>query len=141
MARTIVDGRVMIHEKPMFLRIRRSSVPMPRMIPTPTTEPTSTWVVETGRPSLEQSKMVVAAPNCAQKPLIGVISVICFPMVSITRVPNAKSPPPTAKPPTRSIQKGTSTWRATDLVFTTEKMAASGPIALATSLAPWAKAT
>ena len=137
----MVNGKVTIHERPIFLRIRKSSVPMPRISPTPTTDPTSTWVVDTGKPSLEHNKMVVAAPNWAQKPRIGVISVMFLPMVSITRVPNAKSPPPTDTPPMNSIQNGTSTCNATDFVFITEKMTANGPTAFATSFAPCANAT
>ena len=141
MASKIVNGNVTIHESPMFFNIRKSRVPMPRMSPTPTTAPTSTWVVEIGNPRREQIKMVVAAPNCAQKPRVGVISVMFLPIVSITFVPNRRSPQPTAAPPIKSIQNGTSTCSATDFVFNTEKIAANGPTALATSLAPCAKAT
>ncbi len=63
MVNRIVNGSVTIHDRPMFFKIRKSNVPIPRISPTPTTAPTNTCVVEMGKPILEQINMVVAAPN------------------------------------------------------------------------------
>ncbi len=39
---------------------------------TPRTAPTRVWVVDTGKASLEANTIVMAAPNSAAKPLVGV---------------------------------------------------------------------
>ena len=59
----------------------------PLASPTPRTAPTSVWVVDTGKASLDANTIVIAAPNSAAKPLVGVSSVIHFPIVSMTRHP------------------------------------------------------
>ncbi len=64
---------------------RRFSAPIPRARPTPSTAPTRVWVVEIGRPMLEAPTTVVAVASSAAKPRLGVSSVMCLPMVAITR--------------------------------------------------------
>ena len=84
MVKPAVKGIVTIHERKMSLRILRFKAPIPLANPTPTTDPTNVWVVEIGIPILEQNSTVVAQPNSAQNPLLGVMSVILLPTVSIT---------------------------------------------------------
>ena len=76
------------HHEVIILRItRRLRVAIPLAKPTPITDPTMVWVVEIGRPSLEKTSTVVAVANSAEKPRLGVISVIFLPIVSITLKP------------------------------------------------------
>ena len=105
-------------------------------MPTPKTAPTSAWVVEIGSPSFEARRIVAAAPNSAAKPLVGVNSVIFFPIVSITRHPQVARPMTIPAPPRARSQGGMIEWAPTVCVFNTPRTAATGPIALATSLAP-----
>lgn len=71
----------MIHERPMSLNVRKLRAEIPLASPTPNTDPTIQCVVEIGSPSLEATRIVIAAPNSALNPLVGVNSVIFFPMV------------------------------------------------------------
>ena len=80
-----VNGMVVTHEINIILIIPRFKVGRPLASPTPITEPTRVCVVEIGRPIFEHIKTTEAAPNVAQKPLEGVISVILSPTVAITR--------------------------------------------------------
>ena len=69
-------GNVMIQERKNLLTTRILREAKPLAIPTPKTAPTKTWVVETGKPVYEASTTVVAAANSAEKPRLGVNSVI-----------------------------------------------------------------
>ena len=75
---------VMIQEARILRTTPRSIAPKPLAIPTPITAPTSTNVVEMGRPMREQTRTVEAVPNSAAKPRVGVISVIFFPTAAMT---------------------------------------------------------
>ncbi len=98
-----VKGTVASQDITISWIIPRLSVGKPRANPTPMTEPTRVCVVETGNPILEQIKTMVAAPKVAQKPREGVISVILLPIVSITRLPQTKSPKTIQAPPMARI--------------------------------------
>ena len=50
----------------MLPTTRRSIAPMPRASPTPSTDPTRIWVVDTGMPRREANTIVVAAASSAQ---------------------------------------------------------------------------
>ena len=82
---TAVNGIVVIQETIIILTMPKFNVGKPRASPTPITEPTKVCVVEIGSPNLEHIKTTEAAPNVAQNPLEGVISVIFSPIVAITR--------------------------------------------------------
>src|SRR6056297_2594744 len=60
---------------------RRLMAVMPRTSPTPSTAPTSVWVVEMGSPVPDAITMVAAAAIPAQKPRLGVRCVILLPTV------------------------------------------------------------
>ena len=77
-------GRVTIHDMKMLPTTRILSAAMPRAKPTPSTAPTSVWVVDTGSPVNEASTTVVAADSSAEKPRLGVSSVMRLPMVRMT---------------------------------------------------------
>ncbi len=139
-AKRAVNGTVANQDTAISLTIPRFSVGRPRASPTPITEPTKVWVVETGNPIFEQTRTTVAPAKVAQKPREGVISVIFFPIVSITRLPQTKSPNTINPPPKARIQVGMATFIATVPLFRIETTAARGPTAFATSLDPWAKA-
>jgi hypothetical protein len=49
------------------------------------TAPTRMWVVDTGRPVREARTTVAAAASSAEKPRVGVSSVIFVPIVRMTR--------------------------------------------------------
>ena len=115
---------------------------IPLATPTPRTPPTSVCVVEIGIRNLDARTIVVAAAKSAEKPRVGVNSVIFLLMVSITLHFYVHKPITMPMPPSPKIQTGTGVWPPSAFAppFTMETIAASGPIALATSLAPWAKA-
>src|SRR3989338_8740045 len=130
------SGIVTIQERRISLIRWRFKALIPRAIPTPKTAPTRAWGVETGRPSFEAIKMVVAAPNSAAKPRVGVSSVIFLPIVSMTRQPHVDRPITMPAPPRAKSQEGIGEWEPTVFVRKTSKIAATGPMAFATSLAP-----
>ena len=80
-------GMVMSHEKAMSRIVLKFNVAMPPAKPTPKMAPTSVWVVEIGKPSLEAKRIVKLAANSAENPREGVSSVIFLPIVSITFQP------------------------------------------------------
>ena len=77
----------MIQAEKILLMTLRFIADIPFANPTPIIVPIDTCVVETGIPNREQISTVVAVPNPAVNPLVGVIVVILFPTVSITRYP------------------------------------------------------
>jgi len=135
-----VKGIVVIQEIKIILIIPRFKVGRPRANPTPIIEPTRVCVVEIGRPILEHIKTTEAAPNVAQKPLEGVMSVIFLPTVSITRYPQTINPKTINPPPIPRIHVGMATSIPTTPPSRIDSTAANGPTALATSLDPCAKA-
>lgn len=66
------DGIVIAQERKISCIRRMFKEDNPLARPTPKTAPTMAWVVEIGNPILEATKIVVAAANSAQKPLVGV---------------------------------------------------------------------
>ena len=134
-------GMVTTQERTISLSMPRLRADRPRARPTPSTAPTRQCVVEIGSPSLEAIKMVVAAPNSAQNPRVGVSAVIFLPIVSMTRQPHVARPITIPTPPRAKSQGGTIEDSEINPFFKMPRTAATGPIALATSLAPWAKAT
>jgi len=78
-------GREISQAENIFLMTPILMAEIPLASPTPIILPTATWVVETGMPRREQIRTVVAVPNSAEKPRVGVMEVIFFPTVSITR--------------------------------------------------------
>ena len=136
------DAGMVISQELTILRMTlRFNAAIPRARPTPMTEPTRVWLVDTGRPSLEQTRTVVAVANSAEKPRDGVMEVIFLPMVSMTRYPQVPRPTTIPAPPNARTHMGTGTFMARSPFLNTDTMAAKGPMALATSLAPWANAT
>ena len=114
---------------------------MPLASPTPKTAPTRVCVVDTGIPVPEAITTVVAAAISAANPRLGVSSVIFFPMVLITLWPHIASPVTIPKPPRSNIHTGSADSASNAPLFAiTLFIAANGPIALATSFDPWAKA-
>ena len=134
-------GMVITHERRMYRIVERLIAERPLARPMPSTEPTRQWVVETGSPSLEAMRMVVAAPNSAQKPRVGVSAVIFFPMVSMTRQPQVARPTTIPKPPSASNQDGTWEEVESEPVLIMSSTAATGPMAFETSFVPCQKAT
>ena len=129
-------GMVMIHESTISRNVRRLRALKPLANPTPRRAPTKLCVVETGIPRLEASKIVQAAPNSAQKPRVGVSTVILRPIVSITLQPQVARPITIPTPPKARMCHGVLPKEALMPSFKTEKIAERGPTALATSLAP-----
>jgi hypothetical protein len=80
-------GNVTIHDKNIFLITLVSSAAIPRAKPTPSTAPTSTCVVDTGKPVPDAITTVEAAAKVAANPLDGVNWVIPVPTVAITLWP------------------------------------------------------
>ena len=107
MLMTALDGMVITQERIISLSIPKFNAFIPLASPTPKTAPTRQWVVEIGKPNLEASRIVVAAPNSAQNPRVGVSSVIFLPMVSMTLQPQVPSPITIPTPPKASSQDGT----------------------------------
>ena len=106
MARPAPAGNVTTHDMKISRTTRGFKLASPRAIPTPITAPTSVCVVEIGMPSLEAMTIVVAAANSAEKPRVGVSSVILRPMVSMTRQPQVAKPTTMPAPPKPRIQNG-----------------------------------
>ena len=61
-------------------------------MPTPTTEPTRQWEVETAKPRTVEERTATAAPICTEKDLDGVRVVILPPTVAIVREPRTAMP-------------------------------------------------
>ena len=124
---------------------RKSTALAPPASPTPTTAPTKVWVVETGtaRNGIEKIIIVVAAPNSAANPLVGVISVIFLPIVSITLHPQVITPIAIPAEPSKTSHNGIGAFSINIPVSldNTCQTAAIGPIALERSFAPCANAT
>ena len=99
-------GNVMTQERKILLMTRILREAKPLAMPTPNTAPTKTWVVETGKPVYDASTTVVAAANSAEKPRLGVYSVILLPIVFMTLKPNVASPKTIPPPPTSNIHDG-----------------------------------
>lgn len=97
-------GMVTIQARHMSRIMRRFRAAKPPARPTPSTAPTSVWVVETGRPRRDAKSTVKAAANSAEKPRLGVSSVIFLPIVSITRQPQVARPSTMPVPPSTKIQ-------------------------------------
>ena len=85
----------------MMLRKRRQSTPALDVCaqPTNTTEPTLQWVVLMGKPILDATRTVKAAPISMVKPLDAVSLVRSSPMVLMTRRPQTHRPTAMPKPP------------------------------------------
>ena len=69
-------GIVITHDNTISLSIFKFRAVSPLASPTPKTAPTNAWVVDIGIPNFEARSIVVAAPNSAEKPLVGVSAVI-----------------------------------------------------------------
>jgi hypothetical protein len=110
-----------------------------RKKPTPKTAPTAVWVELIGRPSQEAMMTVIAAASATQKARIGFSRVICWPTMRISLGPNRTRPTEMPTAPIAMTQSGMADAPVTSSAWTVATMAASGPTALATSLAPCAK--
>ena len=77
-------GNVITHDIKILPTTRKSIAAMPLANPTPKIAPTRVCVVEIGRPVYEANTTVEAAPISAEKPRVGVSSVIFSPTVAIT---------------------------------------------------------
>ena len=138
-------GTLATHDAAIFPNTLKSTALAPPARPTPTTAPTSVCVVETGtaKNGIEKISIVVAAPNSAAKPRVGVISVIFLPIVSITLQPQVITPIAMPAEPSkinhRGIGASSRSWPPS--LLSTCHTAAIGPIALERSFAPWANAT
>ena len=128
-------GTVNIHDKTIFFMTPRFKLEIPLAIPTPITAPTIVCVVEIGNPSFENIKTVVAQPNSAENPLVGVISVTSSPTVFITLYPKSAVPSASEKLPKNKIHIGIkNSFVLPDFII--EYIAQEGPIAFAISFAP-----
>ena len=107
-------------------------------MPTPNTAPTAMWVELTGSPSAEAPITVIAAASATLNARVGFIRVICSPTVRTSLAPNSTRPMEMPAAPTSITDSGISAFAVMPPVVTALKIAASGPTALATSLAPWA---
>ena len=140
MAPKAAAGTLATQEAAIFPKTRKSTAFAPPANPTPTTAPTRVCVVETGtaKNGIENTRIVVAAPNSAAKPRVGVMSVIFFPMVSMTRHPHVMTPIAIPAVPNRMSQSGISAFAASWPVslLNTCQTAAIGPIAFDRSFAP-----
>ena len=72
----------------------KSTEAAPPARPTPTTDPINVCVVEIGtaRKGMENIRTVVAAPNSAANPRVGVMCVIFLPTVTMTLAPQVITP-------------------------------------------------
>ncbi len=84
MASAAPAGSVITQERKIERTTVKSSAHRPRASATPITAPTKVCVVETGSPSPDAIMTVVAVASSAEKPRLGVSSVMCVPMVAIT---------------------------------------------------------
>ena len=97
------------------------------------------WVELTGNPIAEAMITVIAADSATQKARARSSLVICSPTMRISLGPKSIKPAEIPSAPTSITQNGTPTLWDTPPEDTASTMAASGPTALATSFAPWAK--
>lgn len=98
------------------------------------------WVELTGSQRADAMITVIAAESATEKALSWLSLVICFPTVCISPAQNTASPMASPTAQRVIIQKGIPTCHhAIAPAFTISFMAASGPIAFATSFAPCAK--
>src|SRR4029077_10576541 len=79
-----------------------------RPVPTPTTEETTTWVVETGAPRYEAGRMTAVEPVWLAKPSIGARWKTPRPTVRTIRHPPSAVPSVIAAPQATFAQSGTS---------------------------------
>ena len=77
------QGTVITHEEKILRTTFKLSAPIPRARPTPSNEPTSVCVVETGNPNPEEIIITIAVAICAEKLREGVSAVILDPTVSM----------------------------------------------------------
>ena len=86
----------------------KSTEAVPPAKPTPTTEPIKVCVVDIGtaKNGMEKIRTVVAAPNSAAKPRVGVMWVIFLPTVTITLAPQVITPSVMPALPKRINQVG-----------------------------------
>ena len=131
-------GMVIAQPAKMSRIVFRFNALSPRASPTPKTAPTSVCVVEIGSPigNTEANKIVMAAANSAQKPRLGVSSVILSPTVLMTFHPHVANPITIPAPPRNSAQFGVLEVFKMACSVTAWYAADKGPIALATSLEP-----
>lgn len=131
-------GRVTAHETTISFTVSARTLLRPRANPTPMTAPTSVWVAEIGSPNLDAPKTTDAAANSAAKPLVGVNSVILFPIVDITLYPHIISPETIPNPPQARTSVGIniSIPPVKPPPWSRASAAANGPMALETSLPP-----
>ncbi len=87
---------------------------------------------------MEKIRIVVAAPNSAANPRVGVISVIFLPIVSMTRHPQVITPIAIPAEPSNTNQSGIGASSAStrSVLENTSQTAAIGPIAFERSFAP-----
>ena len=97
------------------------------------------WVELTGSPNWEAMMTVSAADRAIQNARVLSSSVISVPTVLIRRGPNSIRPTARPRAPTSITHKGMDAAVTTAPADSASLMAASGPMALATSFAPWAK--
>ena len=110
-----------------------------RRKPTPKIPPTAICVELTGRPNLEAMITVMAAATATQNERILSSSVISVPTVRISFGPYRARPIAIPRAPTIITHTGIAALADTPPCNTASLIAASGPTALATSFAPWAK--
>jgi len=77
-------GSVMTHDLTILLMTLKLTPDNPPAKPTPIIEPIKVCVVETGSPMKLFAKTTDAVENSAEKPRVGVNSVIFVPTVSMT---------------------------------------------------------
>jgi len=137
--RIALAGIVMTQDKKMPRIKLKLSENNPRVNPTPRTDPTIACVVEMGSPNFDAKRMVIEAPNSAENPRVGVRVVMFVPIVSITLHPCVKRPITMLIPPKSNknggMEKEAFENNCSGFVMAVNT-AETGPMALATSLAP-----
>lgn len=104
--------------------------------PTPNTAPIAMCVELTGKPRADAMMTVIAVAKAIEKARIGFIRVICWPTVLINFGPNRSKPKLMPKAPINITHVGIKTDVLILSYWTACKIAATGPIAFATSFAP-----
>src|SRR5690606_20386747 len=134
-------GSVITQEIKILRTTPKLSAAIPRAKPTPSTAPTRGCVVEIGKAAPEAITTVEAADSSAANPRLGGKWVMAVPTVLITLAPKVAKPTTIPTAPNGKIHQANCALLAiSPPELTTLTTAAKGPIALATSFEPWAKA-
>ena len=129
---------MIIHARPIGFSIAQFALLLYK--PMPKTAPISTCVELIGKPIFVATRITIELASSALNPVEGSIFASLLPTVVITSLPKNQSPTTRETPKVAIAINGIGDSELIELVFSTSKIAANGPMAFAISFAPWLKA-